>query len=46
MGTIKDRYSKDLKEAKVLRRGGKNPQKNYTKKALMTRTNMMVWPLT
>ena len=36
MGTIKDRNSIDLTEAEVLRRGGKNTQKNYTKKILMT----------
>ena len=32
MGTIKDRNDKDLTEANILRRGGKNTQKNYTKK--------------
>ena len=31
MGTIKDRNRKDLTEQKILRRGGKNTQKNYTK---------------
>ena len=36
MGTIKDRNGKELTEAKRLRRGGKNTQKNYTKKVLMT----------
>ena len=36
MGTIKDRNSKDLTEQKRLRRGGKNIQKNYTKKISMT----------
>ena len=35
MGTIKGRNSKDLIEAKEIRRGGKNTQKNYTKKVLM-----------
>ena len=31
MGTIKDRNGRDLKEAEgILRRGGKNTQKNYT----------------
>ena len=34
MGTIKDRNSMDLKEQKILRRDGKNTQKNYTKKHL------------
>ena len=42
MGTIKDRNSIDLTEAEVLRRGGKNTQKNYTKKILMTQIIMMV----
>ena len=32
MGTIKKKNSKDLKKQKRLRRGGKNTQKNYTKK--------------
>ena len=32
MGIIKDRNDKDLTEANILRRGGKNTQKNYTKK--------------
>ena len=31
MDTIKDRNNMNLTEAKVLRRGGKNTQKNYTK---------------
>ena len=34
MVIIKDRNSKDLTEAKRLRRDGKNTQKNYTKKGL------------
>ena len=34
IGTIKDRNGKDLTEAKRLRRGGKNTQKNSTKKGL------------
>ena len=36
MGSIKDRNGKDLREAednKIIRRGGKNTQKNYTKKS-------------
>ena len=41
MGTIKDRNSIDLTEAKVLKRGGKNTQ-NYTKKILMTHIITMV----
>ena len=36
MGTIKDRNGMDLTEAKILRRGSKNTQKNYTKKIFMT----------
>ena len=36
MGSIKDRNGLDLKKWKVLRRGGKNTQKNYTKKIFMT----------
>ena len=34
MGTIKDRNIMDLTEQKILRWGGKNTQKNYTKKDL------------
>ena len=36
MGTIKDINGMDLKEAKILRRGGKNTQRNYTEKIFMT----------
>ena len=36
MSTIKDRNSMKLKKQKTLRRGGKNTQKNYTKKIFMT----------
>ena len=32
MSTIKDRNGMDLTEQKKVRRGGKNTQKNYTKK--------------
>ena len=32
MGSIKDRNGMDLKKQKILRRGGKNTQRNYTKK--------------
>ena len=43
MGTIKNRNGMDLREAKdILRRGGKNTQKNYIKKIFMTQTTMMV----
>ena len=46
MGTIKDRNSMDLTEAKILRRGGKNKQKNYTEKIFMTQLSTVVWFLT
>ena len=36
IGTIKDRKSMDLTEAQDIRRGGKNTQKNCTKKVFMT----------
>ena len=36
MGTIKDRNGMDLIEAEDIKRGGKNTQKNYTKKIGMT----------
>ena len=42
MGSIKDRNITDLKEEKRLRRGGKNTQKNCTKKILMTWITTMV----
>ena len=42
IGSIKDRNGMDLTEEKILRRGGKNTQKNYTKKILMTQITMMV----
>ena len=32
MGSIKDRNGMDLTEAEILKRGGKNTQKNCTKK--------------
>ena len=41
MGSIKDRNGMDLTEAEILRRSGKNTQKNYTKKILMTQIIMM-----
>ena len=46
MGTIKDRNCIDQTEAEILRRGGKNTQKNYTKKILMTRITTKMWSLT
>ena len=42
MGTIKDRNGMDLTKAKLLRRGGKNTQKNYTKKIFTTHIITMV----
>ena len=42
MGTIKDRNGEDLTESERLRRGGKNIQKNCTKKIFMTQIIMMV----
>ena len=46
MGSIQDRNGMDLIEAEDIRRGGKNTQKNYTKKISMTQIIMMVWSLT
>ena len=40
MDTIKDRNGMDI--TKMLRRGGKNTQKNYTKKTFMTQITIMV----
>ena len=42
MGLIKDRNGMDLTETEILRRGGKNTQKNYTKKIFMTQIITMV----
>ena len=42
MGTIKDRNGLDLTEEKILRRGGKNTQKNCTKKIFMTQITTKV----
>ena len=42
MGTIKDKNGMDLKEADDIRRGGKNTQKNYTQKILMTQITTIV----
>ena len=46
MGSIMHRNGRDLQKQKKLRRGGKNTQKNYTKKIFMTQRNRMVWSLT
>ena len=42
MGSIKDRNGMDLTKQKILRRGGKNTQKNCTKKIFTTRIITMV----
>ena len=42
MGSIKDRNVMDLHKQKILRRGGKNTQKNCTKKIIMIQIIMMV----
>ena len=42
MGMINNRNSMDLIKQKILRRGGKNTQKNYTKKIFMTQIITMV----
>ena len=42
MGTVKDRNGMDLTESEILRRGGKNTQKNYSKKIFTTQVIMMV----
>ena len=41
MGTIKETVWTEQKQ-KILRRGGKNTQKNYTKKIFMTQITTMV----
>ena len=46
MGSIKNGNGMDLTEKKILRRGGKNTQKNCTKKIFMTQIIMMVWSVT
>ena len=47
MGTIKDRNSKDLKEAnKIKKTWQKYTEEMHQKKALITQTATMVWSLT
>ena len=46
MGTVKDRNGMDLRETEILRKVGKNTQKNYTKKILRTQITVMMWSLT
>ena len=42
MGTIKDRNFMDITEAEDIRRGGRNTQKNCTKKVFMIQIIMTV----
>ena len=42
MGSTKDRNGMDLQKQKILTRGGKNTQKNCTKKIFATKIIMMV----
>ena len=42
MGTVKHRNGMDLTEAEILRRGGKNTQKNNIRKILMTQITTKV----
>ena len=42
MGTIKDRSGMALTEAEILRRGGKNTQKNCTKNIFTTQIITMM----
>ena len=42
MGLIKDRNGLDLQKQKILRRGGKNTQKNCIKKIFTTQIIMMM----
>ena len=42
MGSIKDRNGMDLTEAEDIKRGGKNTQKNCTKKIFKTQIIMMM----
>ena len=46
LGTIKDRNGMDLRGAEEVKKGGKNTQKNCTKKILTIQISTMVWSLT
>ena len=46
MGTIKDRNGRDLTEAEDIKKGGKNTQKNNTKKIFTTQIITVVKSLT
>ena len=45
MGAKKDRNGMDLTEAEDIKKGGKNTQKNYTKKIFTTQIITLVWSL-
>ena len=42
MGSMKDRNGMDLQKQMILRKGGKNTQKNYAKKIFTTQITMIV----
>ena len=42
IGTTKEQNGMDQQKQKILKRGGKNTQKNYTEKILKTQITMMV----
>ena len=42
MGSMKDRKGMDLQKQMILRKGGKNTQKNYAKKIFTTQITMIV----
>ena len=42
MGTIKDRNGMNLTEQKILRRGGKNTEKNCAEKIFTTQISMIL----
>ena len=46
MGSIKDRNGMDLTEAEEIKKCGKNSQKNYTRKFLLTQISMIILSLT
>ena len=46
IGIIKNRNGMNLREAEYIKKCGKNTQKNYTKKILMTQITRIVWSLT
>ena len=46
MGWIKDRNGLDVTEAEDIKRGGKNTQKDCTKRTFMTHITIMLWSLT